>query len=217
MPNIQKLKEEQMKLAAKILTSNQLEEVKFIGGVDVAYTPSEVIGVVIVMDAKTGKLVDKAFSVKKQDMPYIPGFLFYREAPAIIEAFGKLKQKPDLLFVPANGILHPRRIGLASHLGLVLDTPTIGVAKKLLCGELQDKKVILDKEVRATEISTKSYAKPVYLSPGHRISLKTAQKWFMDLLRGHKLPEPLKLAHRFSTSIKKKEIKNVSQSSFPKP
>ncbi|MBU0979516.1 MAG: endonuclease V [Nanoarchaeota archaeon] len=202
--NLHKMMEEQERLAKKILTSDSFDELNYVGACDMAFTLHDMIASVVVLEYKSLDMVERKYAIQPQRMPYKAGFRSYREAPIIIEAFNMLRQKPDVMFVTGNGILHPRRFGLASHLGLALDVPTIGVAKKLLCGELKDGKVIVDKEIRAVEVRTKPYAKPLYVSPGHRMSMKTAMKVFNEMLKKHKLPEPMKLAHRYANDVKKK-------------
>jgi len=103
-----------------------------------------------------------------------------------------------------KGILHPRKIGLASHIGLALDIPTIGVAKRLLCGELKDDTIYLEQDVIGKCIATKDVAKPIYVSQGHKIGIKTMMEITKHLLKGHKLPEPLYAAHKLATRFKKR-------------
>jgi deoxyribonuclease V len=112
-----------------------------------------------------------------------------------------------LLIVDANGILHPRRIGMASQLGIVLDIPTIGITKNLFIGKpSSDGKIEIDKEIRGEELRTKEYANPIYLSPGHRISLRTASDLVKKMIIApHKLPKPLHLAHRFARKAVRSE------------
>jgi len=193
------LKLEQVKLAGKVITTDSFEEISLIGGCDQAYTnDGKIVSTIVVLD-KNLKVVDSANAVAECRMPYIPGYLFYREAHVIIEAFNKLKQRPEILVVDGNGILHPRRIGMASQLGIVLDIPTIGVAKTLMMGQSMDGRIEVDKEIRAIEVRTREFAKPLYVSPGHRISLKTAVEMIQKMIvQPHKLPEPLHLAHRFA-------------------
>jgi len=209
--NNQKLKLEQAKLAEKVLTNDSFDEINYIAGCDQAYTTdNKIVSVVVVLD-KSMKVVDSANAVVECRMPYIPGYLFYREAPAIIEAFNKLRQKPDIMMVDGNGILHPRRIGMASQLGIVLDIPTIGIAKTVMIGRSADGRIEVDKEIRAIEVRTREHAKPLYVSPGHRISLKTAVEFVQkSIIQPHKLPEPLHLAHRFANR-KKESIENKGQ------
>jgi len=123
------LKEEQIKLAKKIITTNSFEKITTIGGVDQAYVDDNIISAIAVCDYKNLKVIEKKYAVVEAKIPYKSSYLFYRDGPAIIEAFNKLENKPDVLIVEANGILHPRRIGMASHLGILIDTATIGITK----------------------------------------------------------------------------------------
>ncbi len=201
--NITKLKEDQLKLARKIITKDAFEKLELVAGVDQAIKGENLISVVVVCEEKTIKEMEKVSAEKKAPMPYVPGYLSYREGPVIVESYLKLKQKPDVLMVDGNGILHPRRFGMACHIGLLLDIPTIGISKKLLCGDMDsDGKIIVDKEVVGQEILTKEHGKPIYVSPGHRISLKTAVEIVRKSVRPpHKLPEPLHLAHKYAKHL----------------
>ncbi|MFH1849828.1 MAG: endonuclease V [archaeon] len=207
MLDIRKLRQEQVELARKVLTTDSFEGIETIGGCDQAFFGKKIVSAVVVLDRKNLKVIETAYAVQEEKIPYIPEYLVYREGPAITEAYNKLKTKPDLLVVDGNGILHPRRIGMASHLGLLLDTATIGVAKKLLTGHTTGDKIVVDKEIRAMLLKTKEHAKPIYVSPGHRISLETSVKIIRECLIGHKLPEPLHIAHKISNKIKKSKIK----------
>ncbi|HLC46754.1 MAG TPA: endonuclease V [Candidatus Nanoarchaeia archaeon] len=203
--NLQKLRQEQEALARKVLISDSLDEIKFIGGCDQAYAGSKIISSVIVLDAKTLEMVESATAVRECEFPYIPGYLSYRESPALLEAFAKLTTKPDVLLCDGNGILHPRRFGLACHVGIMLDIPTIGVAKSALFGEKQGDTVVVEKEVRGKEFFTHKYAKPIYLSPGHKINLQSAIEIVKSAIKPpHKLPEPLHLAHKHADKIREK-------------
>ncbi len=137
------------------------------------------------------------------DFPYIPGLLSFREAPLTLAACERLTITPDLILVDGQGIAHPRRMGLASHLGLFLNTPTIGCAKSRLCGthEVPDEKPgsyaeVVDRgEITGAALRTKFRVKPVYVSIGHKVDLQTAIYWVMNCCRGYRLPEPTRLAH----------------------
>lgn len=206
--NIRKLKEEQLKLAKKVVVKDDFDKIELIGGCDQAFFDNKIVSAVTVLDYKTLKVVEKIYAVVDSKVPYIPGFLAYREAPAVVEAFTKLEKKPDILMVDSNGILHPRRIGMASHLGVILDIPTIGVAKNLMMGDKKENKIYVEEEARAMEVVTKEHANPLYVSPGHRISLKTSVEIVKNCIKlPHKLPEPIHHAHRFSKEIMKKEGK----------
>ena len=206
MMDIKKLRQEQLKLAKEVKLKDdfKLTELVLIGGCDQAFIDDKIISAVVVLDYKKLKLVEWNYAVDKAPMPYIPGFLSYRESPVIVQAFNKLENKPQLLMVDGNGILHQRRIGIASHLGLLLDIPTIGIAKKLLLGKVDNGKVMVNDKLLGFEFKTRDVSKPIYISAGHRISLTTSLKIVKRCLKQHKLPEPVQLAHKFANNVKKK-------------
>jgi len=211
MIDINKLKEDQIKLAKKLSHTDQFDKIKSIAGVDYIYTDKDIICSIVVLNYKTLEVIEKKYAIEKQKLSYIPGFLSYRVASVTSNAFSLLENKPDLMMISANGILHPRKIGAASVFGLTTDIPTIGVAKKRLCGEEIDDAVYIDKEVLGKKIITKEKAKPVYVSPGHKISLKTTLEIVKEMLKGHKLPEPLYIAHKYGNNIKNKLKENNSE------
>jgi len=213
MINIKKLEQEQIKLAKKVVLKDDLPEegIRLIAGCDQAFIDKDILSQVAVLDYKTMEVVEKKYALLKNKFPYIPGFLSYRESPAIVEAFSKLNNKPDLLMVDANGILHQRKIGMASHLGILLDIPTIGVAKSLLMGEVKEGKVMVEGEQRAFELKTKEHAKPVYVSPGHKVSLKTSLRIVKECMRENKLPEPLAMAHKLANKTRKYLIAKIEK------
>ena len=173
MNNVNKLKEEQIKLAKKISLTDQFEKIEKIAGVDYVYTEKHIICAVVILDYKTLKTIERKYAIEEQSFPYIPGFLSYRVTPVTIKAFEKIENKPDLLIVSASGIMHPRRIGAASAVGLFLDLPTIGITNKNLCGKDIEGGIYMDKEFLGKKIETKDKAKPIYVSQGHRIGIKT--------------------------------------------
>jgi deoxyribonuclease V len=211
MADLAKLKEEQIRLSKKLkISDNFLGNVKTVAGCDIVYTPEKIISVISVCDAKTLKLKEQKYSVSEIKFPYIPGFLSYREAMPLIETYHKLETKPDILLIEGNGILHPRKFGVASHVGILLDKPTIGVTKKLLCGKVIGDTVYIQKEAVGKIFGTKDKAKPIYVSPGHCISLKGAVEKVKETLAMHKLPEPMHIAHKYAAKLKRrfKEEKN---------
>ena len=131
------------------------------------------------------------------DFPYIPTYLAYREIPIITKIIEKLEQKPDMVMVDGNGILHPFGIGIASHLGVVMNIPTIGVAKGLLCGE--EKNGIITINGSLSGYALHHSKKPIFVSPGHRVSTETALKIVKHFLR-YRLPEPIRHAHILARS-----------------
>lgn len=208
MIDIKKLKEEQLKLSKKVIISDSMKNIKTVAGVEQTIVKNKVISAIVVCDYKDFKVIERKYESVDVKIPYISGFLFYREGPAIMEAFSKLEQKPDVLLVNGSGILHPRRIGMASHLGILLDIATIGVTKRLMLGEVKERTIYADKEARGYKLITKEHAKPIYISPGHKISLKTSREIVKKCIQyPHKLPEPLHLAHKYANKIKKELMK----------
>ncbi len=145
----------------------------------------------VVMDTNF-KVIEEKTLIDLVKVPYIPGFLSFRELPLTKKTLLTLKRKPDITFVSGNGILHPRFLGLASHLGVELGISTVGVAKKLLCGEEKESIVECKGRVVGQRLGN------IYVSPGHRITLESAVEFTRMFLRGHRLPEPLHLADQIS-------------------
>ncbi|MBW2977401.1 endonuclease V, partial [Candidatus Woesearchaeota archaeon] len=184
---------------------DEFDEIKLVGGVDQAFKDNKIISAFVVCDYKTMEVIERKYVVVEASMPYISGYLSYREAPAIVEAYLKLENKPDVILVDAHGIAHPRKLGMASHVGLLLDKTTVGVAKKLLVGEIKEDKIIVEEKVRGYGLVTKEYARPIFVSPGHKIGLKTSLEIVKNCMKlPHKLPEPIHLAHRYANKIREK-------------
>lgn len=197
MIDLKKLKKEQIELSKKIILKDGFKKINLIAGVDQAYLDEKVISCIAVFSYPKLELREKKFAMLKVNFPYISGFLAYREMPVIIEAFHQLENKPDLVLVDANGILHPRRCGMASHLGLVLNLPTIGISKRLSLGEVKNGRVFSGKDLVGFEVKTREKAKPLYISPGHLVSFGSCLKIIKETIKyPHKLPEPLHAAHR---------------------
>lgn len=193
------LKKEQLKLAPKVVLNDGFSTLKTIGGVDCIAQGEKVLSCIVVCAFPSMKLLEKKTFVLDNPLPYVPGFQAYREMPAMIEAYNQLEQEPNLLLVSGAGIAHPRRIGIASHLGLALNKPTIGVTQKLLFGKVVQGKIVAGPEIRGFEIRTREYSNPVYVSPGHLVSLGTVLRIMPKIIHApHKMPEPLHLAHKFA-------------------
>ncbi len=195
----------QRRLASKVLQESRVGEVRLIAGVDISAPNREGVAraAVVVLSYPGMELVGGRVVRRKVNFPYIPGLLSFRESPLILAACEELKLEPDLILVDGQGLAHPRRFGLASHLGVILDKPTIGCAKSRLCGhheevgpELGDWVELVDKgEVIGAVLRTKRDSRPLYISIGHKVDLKTALKWTLNCCRGYRLPEPTRLAH----------------------
>ena len=195
---LKKLRNEQIELSKKVITNDDFNEIETVAGLDVAYPKNEfedVCGACVVMDFKTKQIIEEKIVSAKTYFPYISTYLSYRELSIVKELVKSLDGTPSLLMLDGNGILHPYRFGLASHAGVLLDIPSIGIAKSLLYGTVEENTVKINNEKRgASVILSKGAKKPIYISPGHRISFETS----LDVIRHlgkYKLPEPLRLAH----------------------
>lgn len=181
-----------------------------VAGVDQAFCDNIIISGIVVVDAVSMEVKEEVSHSAATEYPYVPTFLSFREGPAIMSAFGKLKLKPDILMVDGCGINHPRRAGLATHVGVALDIPTIGVTKHILCGEGKEPEELGGVSPLVFQgcqvgwlIKSCIRCRPIVVAPGHRISMEGALKITMDMLKGHKLPEPCLLAHRYVNRLKK--------------
>ncbi len=195
--DILELKKEQARLSHRVSLRDSFEEVKTIGGAVCQQIGSKLLGSVVVCEFPSLKLKESKTYLLDNPLPFKPGFTAYREMPAIIEAFNQLEEEPDVLLVKGEGIIHPRRLGIASHLGLALNIATIGVQDKMSFGQLEEGKILVERELCGFEIKTREHSNPIYISPGHNIALGTV----LDLVTKtiifpHKMPEPLHLAHK---------------------
>jgi deoxyribonuclease V len=195
----------QLRLASQVSRSNEVSVPHFIAGVDISVSREQGVarGAVVVLNYPELRLVETRVVSGRVDFPYIAGLLSFREAPLTLEVCQGLRLTPDLVLVDGQGIAHPRRFGLASHLGLFLDTPTIGCAKSRLCGQHEEPgdnpgsyaEVVDRGETIGVALRTKVGSKPLYVSIGHRVDLEAAIYWVMQCCRGYRLPEPCRLAH----------------------
>jgi deoxyribonuclease V len=206
--DIKRLFREQERLAKRVTLYDAFGKVRYIAGADCSYFDDRILGGVVVLDYDTLEPVASAFSTRKLDFPYIPGLLAYREAPAMIAAFKKIRHDVDVLMVDGFGINHPRRFGIASHIGIKLDLPVIGVGKSFLCGKINGDDIFQDGENTGKVVHTKDNARPIYVSPGHRISSGSAVNIVENCLRGHRQPEPTRLAHEYVTALRSR-MKNA--------
>lgn len=204
--DIAALRQEQLERAAEVQQEDDFEVMppRYIGGADVGFEQGGEVtrAALVILEYPSLRLVEHRVARIATTMPYIPGFLSFREYPALLAAWQQLELKPDLLFVDGQGIAHPRRLGVASHFGLLVDVPTIGVAKSRLCGKFDP----LDDEPGTTQplidkgeqigwvLRSKRRCNPLFISPGHRVSQTTALSWVETCLNGYRLPEPTRWA-----------------------
>jgi deoxyribonuclease V len=202
---VKQAQEIQRKLASQVSRRGEVRSPHLIAGTDISAPSPEGIarGAVVILRYPELTLMETKVVEQALNLPYIPGLLSFREAPLMLAVFQKLTSTPDLILVDGQGIAHPRRFGLASHLGLLLDTPTIGCAKSRLCGvnEPVAKEIGCLAEVRdggeviGVALCTKKNTNPLYISIGHKICLEDAVRWVRACCRGYRLPEPTRLAH----------------------
>jgi deoxyribonuclease V len=199
----------QSRLRGRVLREDRIGPVTRVAGVDVGFEDAgRVTRAAIVVLAFPGLTpVERVLVREPTRFPYIPGLLSFREAPAVLAAFKRLQRAPDLVLYDGHGIAHPRRCGIASHLGLLVDLPTIGVAKTLYVGEharLAARKgvsvpLVDGDETIGAVLRTRAGVKPVYVSIGHRVSLETAVRWVMACVTRYRLPETTRWAHHLAS------------------
>ena len=206
-------KQIQEKLRHKVVTVDRLEKVEYVAGIDIGFEDRYKISkaAVAVLSYPELELVETAIARTPTAFPYVPGYLSFREIPAILAALPQIKQTPDLILCDGQGFAHPRRFGLACHLGVLLDIPTIGVAKSRLIGEHAE--IPLAKgswqplkdgdETIGVVLRSRTNVKPIYVSIGHKISLPTAIDYVMGCITKYRLPETTRWADKLASSKSK--------------
>lgn len=199
----------QEELKKRIILDFECRPVRKIAGVDVAFFGDKIKAAVCVFGFPKLNLIEVKAALTKATFPYVPGFLTFREGPAVLRAFRKIKNTPDVVLFDGQGICHPRRLGIATHLGILLDTPSIGCAKTFLYGEYKPPQktrgaysLIRDKntdEVLGVALCTRTNVKPIFVSCGHKITLKQAKELVLATATGFRIPEPLRYAHRLAS------------------
>jgi deoxyribonuclease V len=204
----------QENIAKTIILEDCFDKIELVGGVDVAFGKRYAYGAFVVLSFPELKLIEQAFSRVRITLPYVPGFLSFREEPAVVAAYHKLKNKPDIILFDGQGIAHPRKAGLASALGITLDKPTIGCAKTRLIGEYTEPEkskgfaspLFYNNEIIGFVLRTKDNTKPIFVSPGHKVALDTAKQIALACCIKYRIPEPLRFAHTFSKLNKQGKI-----------
>lgn len=201
----------QLRLSSLVVKEDQLGPIVRIAGIDVAYHKDRdtLVASAVVVDAESLEVIEEQALAGKASFPYVPGLFSFRELPSISTLLANLKCRPDLIICDGQGIAHPRRFGLASHLGVLYDIPTIGCGKSRYIGEYD-----MPLEARGCQtglydgveqigavLRTQQNIKPVFVSIGHRISLKTACQWILKTTRKYRLPETTRLADRYGRQL----------------
>jgi deoxyribonuclease V len=214
--DIQQAKIIQQQLQKRIDLHPLEKPIELIAGADVSYsTKNKTVfaGIVIFRYPDLIK-VETAYTVSESNFPYIPGYLTFREAPALLETFQKLLTKPDVIIFDGQGIAHPRRLGIATHLGIILNMPTIGCAKSRLIG-IHDEapsergafaELYYNNEKIGVALRTRANTKPVYVSPGHKITLSESIDIVLAACTKFRIPEPTRAAHHLVNEIRKQYL-----------
>jgi deoxyribonuclease V len=189
--------------------------VEMIAGADISFNKfSETIYAgIVVLRLPTLEVVEEVCIVSETRFPYVPGLLSFRESPAVLEAWGKLKTEPDAVMFDGQGIAHPRRVGIASHVGLLIERPTLGCAKSVLVGKYEEPPIergawseLIDKgETIGAALRTKTKVQPIFVSPGHLLDLEGAIKLTLACDGGYRQPEPTRRAHHLVNALRRGE------------
>ncbi len=195
----------QNRLRNRVILRDDFGSISIVAGVDVCIGRGWNEGKcgIVVISFQDLKIVETKTHTAPIDFPYVPGLLAFREVPVFLETYELLQIEPDLIFFDGHGYAHPRRFGLACHAGVIIDKPTIGCAKSRLTGTFVEpaanagsvSELIDNGEVIGNVVRTKKGAKPIFISPGHRVSLATATRLALECTRKHRIPEPTRLAH----------------------
>jgi deoxyribonuclease V len=196
----------QRRLSSKVIQKDLDYPIRYVAGVDAAYEEqrNQQYAAAVIMDADSGETLETATARGPVKFPYIPGLFSFRELPAIIESLKQLKLTPDLILCDGQGIAHPRRFGLASHLGVLFNVATIGCSKTRYIGTAREPGIKrgqrtpleLNDECIGCVLRTQDHIRPVYVSVGHRITLPTACDWVLRLTPRYRLPEPTRRANQ---------------------
>jgi len=201
---VEKLKRTQLALASRVVLEDGFKRpIRTVAGLDVAFKGDLALGACVLLSYPGLEVLEVSVASSRPRIPYIPGLLAFREVPVMLKALRGLSREPDVVLVDAQGIAHPRRCGEATHLGVVAGLPTVGVAKRVLCGEVLDQPKWPDTwtplyhegEPVGFLYLSKAGCRPLVISPGHLVSLISALEIVRSCVRGHKLPEPTRLAH----------------------
>ena len=202
----------QRQLAGRVIREDRFGEIRTVAGLDLGF-PTAAGGTVgraalVVLSLPELEIVERQVVERPVAFPYVPGLLSFRESPVALAAFEALSRRPDLVIVDGQGLAHPRRFGIACHLGVLLDLPTIGCAKSILVGRAAepgplpgDWTPLVDRgEIIGAAVRTRPKTKPLYISIGHRVSLETAIDLVLRCGRGYRLPEPTRLADQLASN-----------------
>jgi len=190
-------------------------DIKCIAGIDVSYLEKNLAcSVIVAFSYPELQILEIVHSIKKVHFPYVPGFLSFREGPAVASSLQLLKSNPQIFYFDGQGIAHPRGMGLASHMGIIYNVVSIGVAKSLLVGQYQEPPsekggyswIFFQNQVVGIALRCKKGVKPVFVSPGHRIDIYNTIDWTLRVTGKYRIPEPTRIAHLYANKIKRNEV-----------
>ena len=208
---IEEARSEQERLRKKVRLSPLRHDPSFVAGVDAAFSNERVFAAACLYSFPELRLIERRLAVRKLRFPYVPGFLAFREGPAIIAALNMLSRKPDVLLVDGQGIAHPRGFGIASYIGVQLDIPAIGCAKSRLIGSYEEpgnrkgtwSVLFFEDKVIGAVVRTRDNVRPLFISSGHKIDVKSAVSLALSCLSNYRIPEPIRCADMLSKSGKR--------------
>ena len=190
-----------------------LDRVRLVGAADVTFLGRKevVAAAIVVYDMGSGSIVEERHAIRRVRFPYVPGYLTFREGPAVLSAWGKLARRPDVMLFDGHGAAHPRRLGIASHMGIVLSVPSVGCAKKRLVGEHgtpgpckgDTVPLTLEGDTVGAVVRTRAGVKPVFVSPGHLADRESSISLVLALCSRYRIPDPARRAHQLTQEIRK--------------
>lgn len=214
-PDLEYLRQVQEEIAEKVVLRDEFDTVEYLGGIDSAYIEDTAVTACVILKSGSFKIIEEKSIVSKVHFPYISGYFVFREGPAILDLLSEMTTLPTILMINSHGIAHPCFAGCASHIGVIANLPTIGVAQNILCGTTESEPSLLgewspvyyqNKIVGASFLSQKK-SRPIIISPGHHISLDSAIEIVKKSIKGHKFPEPIYLAHEYARKIVRGMVK----------
>lgn len=206
----------QERLAARVRAAGGPRRVRLLAGADLAYHPegSRAWAAVVLLAWPELTVVEAATAAGRPRFPYVPGYLTFREGPLLLAAFRRLRRRPDLCLFDGAGLAHPRRFGLACHMGVLLGLPSVGCAKSLLVGTYREpgpargawSPILLEGAPVGAAVRTRAGVAPVFVSPGHRIGLPAAVRWVLACAR-YRVPEPIRLAEQLVNRLRRDGVR----------
>lgn len=203
----------QERLRERVVLEDRFDAIRLVAGADLAFDPDTHVGFAGVIVYRFPKLeeVERKMARRKLRFPYVPGLLSFRESPVLLAALARLRTEPDLILIDGHGRAHPRWFGIACHIGVLLDKPTVGCAKSLLVGEYREpalqagsaSPLVLRGERVGTVLRTRENVKPIFVTPGHRVSLGSAVGLVRQCLDGFRIPKPTREADHFVRNLRR--------------